>query len=74
MKEDGLSFEDFLATAYEEEAVFPWQVLDMGFSSQYLYREMKKAAQLQYTKPCFSGCKRCGVCDTMEDEYVSVET
>ena len=74
MKEDGLSFEDFLATAYEEEAVFPWQVLDMGFSRQYLYREMKKAAQLQYTKPCFSGCKRCGVCDTMEDEYVSVET
>ena len=74
MKEDGLSFEDFLATAYEEKAVFPWQALDMGFSRQYLYREMKKAAQLQYTKPCFSGCKRCGVCDTMEDEYVSVET
>lgn len=67
MKESGLSFEDFLCAEHTEAALFPWDTLDMGFSKQYLYRELQKAAELQYTKPCFSGCKRCGVCDTMEE-------
>ena len=67
MKEYGLSFEDFLCAEHTEAALFPWDTLDMGFSKQYLYRELQKAAELQYTKPCFSGCKRCGVCDTMEE-------
>ncbi len=74
MKEDGLLLEDFLSKEHTEDTVFPWDILDMGFSKQYLYLELQKAAKLQYTKPCFSDCKRCGVCDTMGDRYVSLET
>ena len=74
LKEEGLSFADFLQVRHAEDAVFPWDALDMGFPKQYLYRELQRAAALQYTKPCFSGCTRCGVCDTMEERHVSAQT
>ena len=74
LQEEGLAFQDFLQATHPEEAIFPWDVLDMGFSKQYLYRELQRAAALQYTKPCFSGCTRCGVCDTMEEGHVSAQT
>ena len=74
LQEEGLAFQDFLQATHPEEAIFPWDVLDMGFSKQYLYRELQRAAALQYTKPCFSGCTRCGVCDTMEERHVSAQT
>ena len=74
LKEEGLSFADFLQVRHAEDAVFPWDALDMGFPKQYLYRELQRAAALQYTKPCFSGCTRCGVCDTMEEKHVSAQT
>lgn len=74
LKEEGLSCADFLQVRHAEDAVFPWDALDMGFPKQYLYRELQRAAALQYTKPCFSGCTRCGVCDTMEEKHVSAQT
>ncbi len=74
LKEEGLSFADFLQVRHAEDAVFPWDALDMGFPKQYLYCELQRAAALQYTKPCFSGCTRCGVCDTMEERHVSAQT
>ncbi|MBR1857992.1 MAG: radical SAM protein [Selenomonadaceae bacterium] len=41
---------------------FSWDILDMGFTKDYLYSEYLKAQSLQKTESCFDKCKRCGVC------------
>lgn len=62
MKAAGLQMEDYLYRQRTREEIFPWDMLDMGFSREYLYQELEKAARLQPTMKCFDGCKRCGVC------------
>ena len=41
----------------------PWDMLDQGFDRRYLLDELKRAEAGASTRPCFDGCKRCGVCD-----------
>jgi len=62
MKECGLSMETYLYREREETELFPWERLDMGFTRDYLYAELKKADGQRPTIPCFDGCHRCGVC------------
>ena len=62
MKECGLSMETYLYREREETEIFPWEQLDMGFTREYLYEELKKADGQKPTIPCFDGCHRCGVC------------
>ncbi len=62
LKECGLQAADYLYRRREEHEVFPWEVLDMGFTREYIYRELGKAEALQPTLQCFAGCHRCGVC------------
>jgi hypothetical protein len=62
MKECGLSMETYLYREREETELFPWERLDMGFTREYLYNELKKADAQKPTIPCFDGCHRCGVC------------
>lgn len=42
--------------------VLPWQVLDIGMDPSYLEKELDKARQGEYTKPCWDGCRRCHIC------------
>ena len=62
MKEAGLDPSFYLAREREEDEMFPWERLDMGFHKSYLWNELKRAEALQPTIPCFDGCHRCGVC------------
>lgn len=62
MRECGLSMDDYLYREREEAEVFPWESLDMGFTRNYLYEELKKADAQKPTIQCFDGCHRCGVC------------
>ena len=62
MKDCGLSMDDYLYRQREADELFPWEALDMGFSREYIYQEMKKAEELKPTIQCFDGCHRCGVC------------
>ena len=62
MKECGLAMDDYLYREREADELFPWESLDMGFTREYIYQEMKKAAELKPTIQCFDGCHRCGVC------------
>lgn len=62
MKECGLAMDDYLYREREADELFPWEILDMGFTREYIYQEMKKAAELKPTIQCFDGCHRCGVC------------
>lgn len=55
--------EDFyLRRERSADEIFAWDALDMGFSKEYLYSEYRRAGELQSTRSCFEGCRRCGVC------------
>lgn len=62
MKEMRLDPAFYLYRKRPESEIFPWERLDMGFKKSYLYEELKRAAELKPTIPCFEGCHRCGVC------------
>ena len=66
MREAGLQPEDYLTRTWAEEALLPWEHLDMGFSKHYLRQEYDRAQSLCPTSNCFDGCRRCGVCTGME--------
>ena len=62
LKEMGIRAEGELYRQREEDELFPWERLDMGFRRDYLYGELKLAEELKPTLPCFDNCHRCGVC------------
>ena len=62
LKDCGLRAEDYLYRERDQDEVFPWDTLDMGFTRKYIYDELMKAAALKPTLQCFDGCHRCGVC------------
>ena len=57
LKEMGINAEEYLYRKRQEDELFPWERLDMGFR-----RELKRAEELKPTLPCFDNCHRCGVC------------
>lgn len=58
------SLEDFVSVPRRQDEILPWDVLDMGFSKEYLISERQAARKEQptHTMSCFDGCRRCGVC------------
>lgn len=54
--------EDFLYRERNKTEVLPWDSLDMGFTKEYLWKELEMAMQEKHTIQCFEKCKRCGVC------------
>lgn len=45
-----------------KDELFPWETLDVLVSRLYLYHELERASEERFSVPCFTGCKRCGVC------------
>lgn len=66
LREVGLSADFYIYREREKDEIFPWERLDMGFSRSYLYKELMMALDERETKPCFAGCRRCGVCTNEE--------
>ena len=66
MKQHNLADDFYLYRRREAAEIFPWETLAMGFTREYLYRELELAAAQQATAKCFAGCKRCGVCTDEE--------
>lgn len=64
LKARGKSMEDFVSVPRNTDEVLPWDVLDMGFTKEYLIRERQEAFRDEpsHTIKCFDGCRRCGVC------------
>lgn len=65
LKQHGFTMEDFVCQSIELDNNLPWDILDMGFSKDYLKKEYMEACQRmpKHTIQCFDGCRRCGVCD-----------
>lgn len=64
LKAKGSKLEDVVARPFDTERPLPWEILDMGFTREYLLRELAEAkkAEPAHTIKCFDGCRRCGVC------------
>ncbi|MCR5175972.1 MAG: radical SAM protein [Anaerovibrio sp.] len=65
LREHGTSMEELVGQEIPPDVDLPWDILDMGFSRDYLrkeYMEAQKEAPV-HTVQCFDGCKRCGVCE-----------
>ena len=62
LKQLGLNADMYLYRQREKDEVLPWDSLDMGFTKDYLWKELDMAMQEKHTIQCFDGCKRCGVC------------
>ena len=57
--------EDFYLREKNLEETLPWDFLDQGFGKKYLVDEFNRAKNFLSTRPCFDGCKRCGVCEVI---------
>ena len=62
LKLTGLRAEDYLYRDYSPSEVFPWEVVDVGVTREYLWAELQKALAESPTAVCAPMCRRCGVC------------
>ena len=64
LKAQGTKLEDYVSQPLPIDELLPWEVLDMGFTREYLLKELAEAKKPEptHTIKCFDGCKRCGVC------------
>ena len=64
LKQHGLTMEDLVSQAIPLNNTLPWDILDMGFTKEYLQKEYLESQQEipKHTIQCFDGCQRCGVC------------
>ena len=50
--------------AWGPNALFPWEVVDIGVRKDYLWKEYQKALEAAVSPPCpDEPCRKCGVCD-----------
>jgi radical SAM superfamily enzyme YgiQ (UPF0313 family) len=66
LKLTGIHENEYLYREYSYDEPLPWQVVDVGVSSDYLWSELQKARQERSTAVCSPECRRCGVCDEQE--------
>lgn len=57
-----INADDYLYRERDKDELLPWDTLDMGFTKEYLWKELEIALIGKHTIQCFDGCKRCGVC------------
>ena len=63
LKARGLDPEFYAARQRASEELFPWEIIDHGIKSEYLWSEYQRALKAKVTPRCeVSRCRRCGVC------------
>ena len=62
LKDEGIDAGFYLYRERGQEEIFPWEMIDIGVRREYLLAELENARQRKFTKMCFDGCRRCGVC------------
>ncbi|WP_240910129.1 radical SAM protein [Desulfopila sp. IMCC35008] len=64
MKEFDLRPEQFTHKGCDAGTPFPWEIIDHGINSSYLWKEYQRAFEERLTPSCdTSVCRRCGVCN-----------
>jgi len=59
------SFTDYSLRRRSLDELLPWDVVDIGLTTEFMKREYQRAIDNKTTKPCpaTDPCVRCGVCD-----------
>lgn len=58
-----LSVESYLQKR-KEDAILPWDLIDIGIDKSFLLKELEKSALGEETEDCrYTNCFACGVCD-----------
>ncbi len=61
LKEADIDISFYTERRRSELEIFPWDVIDMGVSKEFLLREKKRAEQALTTPDCRYGCVGCGI-------------
>ncbi len=61
MAEFGLAIDFYVYRERSFEEVLPWDVIDIGVTKHFLWREWEKALSAELTTPCGDSCSFCGV-------------
>ena len=62
LREKGIDIEELATKENNSNEILPWEHLDMGFSKDYLLKELSAAIEGNFTPMCTEACRRCGVC------------
>lgn len=61
LNETKISIEDVIGTGRDTEAVYPWDIVNVGVSREFLLAERDKAFGGNITSPCSVKCSKCGL-------------
>lgn len=64
MNSTGIDGFSLAGSTYEEDAFFPWDVVDTGLKKDFLLREYKRAIEKRKTSGCDTTCSACGMENT----------
>jgi radical SAM superfamily enzyme YgiQ (UPF0313 family) len=65
-RETGLEADFYTRRERAEDEKFPWEIVDIGVTREYLWKEFQKGLRGETIPPCGPICRGCGVC--REDE------
>lgn len=69
--EAGLNPEDFANHTFEREDFLPWDIVSVGVSKKWLWREWQRAEQGMVTPDCRKDkCSGCGVCGAVDCDNI----
>ena len=58
----GVGAEDYAYRAREKDELLPWSHVDVGVSTEFLWRERERALRGEFTPDCRrAGCQSCGI-------------
>ena len=59
---------EYLYRTRAPDEILPWDRIDVGVTKTYLLSELDKSRRELFTPACAPACRRCGVCNDMNDE------
>jgi radical SAM superfamily enzyme YgiQ (UPF0313 family) len=60
--QSGVDIDSLIHRERERDEPFPWEIVDVGVTKEFLWRERMKALEAIETPPCRERCSGCGVC------------
>nr|MDO8080215.1 radical SAM protein [Candidatus Freyarchaeota archaeon] len=61
LKETKISIREVVGTERDLEAVYPWDIVNVGVNREFLLAERDKAYEGRVTAPCSIKCSKCGL-------------
>ena len=65
----GLDADDYTHRERDRAEVLPWDVIDVGVSADFLWREYEKARQGRLSPDCRLHCHACGIREAFAQAY-----